>query len=80
VDEDSIKDSVLLEAPQTLEVMRCAADWRQMLTGVALAVLVVGITLGGFWLLTPSREEFERAARSCRARSTSSPVTAAART
>jgi hypothetical protein len=37
--------------------MRRAANWRQILVGGVLAVLVVGITLGGFWSLTPSREE-----------------------
>src|SRR5579864_2331200 len=44
-------------AAAALERMRRAADWRQVLMGAVLAGLVVGITLGGFWLLTRSREE-----------------------
>jgi hypothetical protein len=44
-------------AAAALEAMRRAANWRQVLLGGALAVLVAGITLGGFWLLTPSRQE-----------------------
>jgi hypothetical protein len=47
-------------AGAALEAMRRAANWRQILLGGALAVLVAGITLGGFWLLTPSREEILR--------------------
>jgi hypothetical protein len=48
------------EAAQALQRLRYAADWRQILIGGALAVLVAGITLGGFWMLTPSREEIIR--------------------
>ena len=43
-----------------LERMRRAADWRQVLTGAGLAALAVVITLGGFWVLTPSRDELSR--------------------
>jgi hypothetical protein len=42
-----------------LEGMPRAAGWRQVLLGGALAVVVAGITLGCFWLLTPSREELK---------------------
>lgn len=45
------------EAAAALDSMRRAANWRQILLGGVLAVLVAGITLGGFWFLTPSREE-----------------------
>lgn len=45
------------QAAEALEKMRRAADWRQILLGGVLAVLVAGITLGGFWLMAPSREE-----------------------
>ena len=44
----------------SLEAMRRAADWRQILMGGGLALLAVAITLGGFWVLTPSRTEMIR--------------------
>ena len=43
-----------------LQSMRRAADWRQIVMGGALALLAAAITMGGFWLLTPSREELSR--------------------
>lgn len=45
------------EAAAALAAMRRAANWRQVLLGGVLAVVVAAITLGGFWLLAPSREE-----------------------
>ena len=44
----------------SLQGLRKAADWRQLLLGAGLAALVVVVTLGGFWLLTPSRDEMIR--------------------
>ena len=55
--------AIELQVSQTtasLERMRRAADWRQILMGGGLATLVVVVTLGGFWMLTPSREEMTR--------------------
>ena len=43
-----------------LVALRKSADWRQLLLGAGLAALVVVITLGGFWLLTPSVGEMSR--------------------
>jgi len=48
------------QAATALEAMRRAADWRQVLLGAVRAALVSGITSGGFWLLTPSREELKQ--------------------
>ena len=45
------------EASAALQRLRRAADWRAMLWGGALALLVIALALGGFWLLTPSRQE-----------------------
>ena len=45
------------EASAALERLRRTADWRAMPWGGALVLLVVALTLGGFWLLTPSRQE-----------------------
>jgi hypothetical protein len=44
----------------SLEGLRKAADWRQLLLGTGLSVLVVLITLGGFWFFTPSPNEMSR--------------------
>ena len=52
-------EEVHARAAAALDALRRAANWRQMLLGGALAVLVVGITLAGFWLLTPSRDELK---------------------
>ena len=55
--------AIELQVAQTtasLDRMRRAADWRQILMSGGLALLVVVITLGGFWLLTPSRDEMTR--------------------
>src|SRR3982074_2325259 len=41
----------------SLEGLRKSADWRQLLLGTGLTVLVVVITLGGFWFLTPSPKD-----------------------
>jgi hypothetical protein len=43
-----------------LERMRRAADWRQVLMGAGLTALVVAITLVGFWVVMPSRDELAR--------------------
>jgi len=43
-----------------LEGLRRAADWRQLLLATGLSVLVVLITLGGFWVFTPSPAEMSR--------------------
>lgn len=40
-----------------LELLQRAADWRQAITGAALTALVVVITLVGFWIVMPSRDE-----------------------
>jgi hypothetical protein len=40
-----------------LAALRKSADWAQLLVGAGLALLVVVITLGGFWLFTPSVAE-----------------------
>ena len=45
------------QASAALEILRRAADWRSALWGGALMLLVTALTLGGFWLLTPSRQE-----------------------
>ena len=45
------------EASAALQRLRRAADGRAALWGGALVLLVVAMTLGGFWLLTPSRQE-----------------------
>jgi hypothetical protein len=44
----------------SLKGLRKSADWRQLLLGTGLAVLVVVITLGGFWFFTPSPDEMSR--------------------
>jgi hypothetical protein len=44
----------------SLEGLRRSADWRQLLLGAGLSVLVVLVTLGGFWLFTPSATEMSR--------------------
>jgi len=44
----------------SLEGLRRSADWRQVMLGAGLSVLVVLITLGGFWLFTPSPGEMNR--------------------
>ena len=40
-----------------LETLRRAVDWRTTLWSAVLVLLVIALTLGGFWLLTPSRAE-----------------------
>lgn len=47
-------------ATAALQRMRRAADWRQLLIGTGLSALVVLVTLGGFWLFTPSPAEMTR--------------------
>jgi hypothetical protein len=44
----------------SLERLRRAADWRQLLVGVGFAALVVVIALCGLWLSTPSSGEMDR--------------------
>ena len=45
------------EASAALQRLRRAADWRATLWSGALVLLVMALTLGGFWLLTPARAE-----------------------
>ena len=44
----------------SLEGLQRSADWRQLLLGTGLSVVVVLITLGGFWFFTPSPAEMGR--------------------
>jgi hypothetical protein len=44
----------------SLEGLRRAADWRQLLLGTGLSLFAVAITLGGFWFFTPSPAEMSR--------------------
>ena len=37
--------------------LRRAADWRMALIGGAIVIAAVAVTLAGFWVLTPGREE-----------------------
>ena len=48
------------QATAALGRLRRAADWRMALGGAALVIAAVAVTLAGFWVLTPGREEMNQ--------------------
>ncbi|MBS0366320.1 MAG: hypothetical protein JSR67_10920 [Proteobacteria bacterium] len=48
------------ETAAALERLQRTAHWRSVLWAAGLTALALLITLGGFWLLTPSREEMKQ--------------------